>query len=140
MHWSLNNAHVKNSVAMVCCERFALTLCCITRNVRRRKKCSKANAVLSLQRILPSNPKRKMKLLDQAQLSRITGLWKLQTSRSTKTDSELAVKENSSPINENHPIIYSNQPHVYDFLHSDKHSQGGFQFNPGSSLLHNRVG
>lgn len=49
------------------------------RNVRRLKKCSKANEVLSLQRILPSEPKRKMKLLDQAQLSRITGLWKLWT-------------------------------------------------------------
>ncbi len=44
------------------------------RNGRRLKKCSKANEVLSLQRILPSKPKRKMKLLDQAQLSRITGL------------------------------------------------------------------
>lgn len=49
------------------------------RNGRRLKKCSKANEVLSLQRILPSKPKRKMKLLDQAQLSRITGLWKFWT-------------------------------------------------------------
>lgn len=36
------------------------------RNDKRRRKCSKANEVLSLQRILPSVQKRKMKILELA--------------------------------------------------------------------------
>lgn len=40
---------------------FSLELCaCGCRNARRQRKCSKASEVLSLQRILPSRPKRKI--------------------------------------------------------------------------------
>lgn len=43
------------------------------RSVRRRRKCSRANEVLNLQRILPSEQKRKIKVHNGQQVLRITG-------------------------------------------------------------------
>lgn len=96
--WRTGLLSMSRSVVNVCLN----SLLYHRRNVRRLKKCSKANEVLSLQRILPSEPKRKMKLLDQAQLSRITGLWKLWVTRHLgrmNIDPELAVKRYISMLN-----------------------------------------
>lgn len=54
---------------------FTLTVWYRHRNARKLRKCSKENAVLNLQRILPSEPKRKMKVRERQQLLRITGSW-----------------------------------------------------------------
>lgn len=56
-------------------EVFHLSVWYHHRNDKRRRKCSRANEVLSLQRILPNEQKRKTKIHFGQQLLRTTGSW-----------------------------------------------------------------
>lgn len=49
-------------------------VCC--RNARKRRKCSKANWALNLQRILPGEQKRKLKYLDSTSSPSLDPSWK----------------------------------------------------------------
>lgn len=70
---------------------FTLTVWYRHRNARRQRKCSKANEVLSLQRILPGERKRKMKVHVRQQLLRITGSWLIERVQSWKQKKTHAV-------------------------------------------------